>query len=435
MKEELARIVDIVASHDLWRHQTINLIASENVMSPLAESLYINDMMHRYAEGKPRKRYYQGTKYIDEVEIIATELMKKLFETEYAEVRPISGTTANGTVFYVLGGCGKKALIPPVQAGSHVSHTKFGILGALGIEQIEMPYDKETLNIDVDKAIKMIEEVKPAFVVLGGSMYPFPHPVKEIAEAAHSVGAKVVYDAAHVLGLIAGKALEHPIKEGADVITASTHKTFPGPQGGVILTNDKDLYKKASRVVFPVFVSNHHAHRLPSLAVTAVEMMEFGEEYASQVVKNAKALAEELHSLGVKVLGEHLGFTRTHQVVIDVSDRGGAAKPVQDMEEAYIIANKNLLPWDPPDAIANPSGIRLGVQEMTRWGMKEDEMREIAKLIARVLNGEEPAKVREDVIELRKRFVEVHYGYKLEDVPKAKERFQQYLNLVGIRME
>jgi len=278
--------------------------------------------------------------------------------------------------------------------------------------------------------VKMIEEVKPAFVVLGGSLYPFPHPVKEIAEAAHSVGAKVMYDAAHVLGLIAGKALTNPLEEGADVMTASTHKTFPGPQGGVILTNEKDLYKKVSRVVFPVFVSNHHAHRLAPLAVTAVEMMQFGEQYASQVVRNAKALAEELHALGVKVLGEHLGFTRTHQVVIDVSDRGGAAELVKKLEDANIITNKNLLPWDPPDAIANPSGIRIGVQEMTRFGMKESEMKEIAKFIKRVLDGEEPSKVREEVVEFRKQFREVHYGYKLQDLPEAKERFEEYLKNV-----
>ncbi|NPA85767.1 MAG: serine hydroxymethyltransferase [Crenarchaeota archaeon] len=427
----LRDVVRIVKEHDEWRQNTINLIASENVMSPLAESLYLNDMMHRYAEGKPFKRYYQGTRYIDEIEVLATELMKKLFAVEYAEVRPISGTTANGTVFYVLGGGGgKKALIPPVQAGSHVSHTKFGILGALCIEQIEMPYNKETLNIDVDKAVKMIEEVRPAFVVLGGSLYPFPHPVKEIADAAHSVGAKVVYDAAHVLGLVAGKALANPLEEGADVMTASTHKTFPGPQGGVILTNDKDLYKKVSRVVFPVFVSNHHAHRLPSLAVTAVEMMQFGEQYASQVVKNARALAEELHSLGVKVLGEHLGFTRTHQVVVDVSERGGAAELVKKLEEAYIITNKNLLPWDPPDAIANPSGIRIGVQEMTRFGMRESEMKEIARFIKRVLDGEEPQKVKDEVVAFRSQFREVRYGYKLEDLPEAKERFEEYLKSV-----
>ncbi len=156
--------------------------------------------------------------------------MSDLFNVRYVEPRAISGTIANATVFKVLGEYGSRALIAPVQAGSHVSHTKYGALGALGIEHIELPYDAEEMNIDVDKAVKLIEEVKPKFIVLGGSVYLFPHPVKELADAAHSVGAKLVYDAAHVLGLIAGKRWRHPIEHGADVVTASTHKTFPGPQ-------------------------------------------------------------------------------------------------------------------------------------------------------------------------------------------------------------
>ncbi len=426
MSSLIDRIVELVREHDKWRRSTINLIASENVMSPLAESLYLNDMLHRYAEGKPFKRYYQGTKYIDEIEVMTNEIMASLFDARFADVRPISGTTANGTAFYAIAKCGDKAVIPPVQAGAHVSHTKFGILGALGIKHIEMPYDEEALNIDVDKAIKLIESERPKLVVLGGSLYIFPHPVKEIAEAAHAVGAKLVYDAAHVLGLIAGGVLENPLKEGADVMTASTHKTFPGPQGGVYLTNNEELYKKMSKIVFPVFVSNHHTHRLPALYVTALEMKEFGRDYATQIVRNAKALAEELHALGLNVLGADKGFTKTHQVVLDVSEKGGAAKIVKDLEEAYIITNKNLLPKDPPTAIANPSGIRIGVQEMTRFGMKEDDMRTIATFIKRVIDGEDPAKVRKEVIEFRSRYQKVHYGYQLEG--KAKERFLEYLS-------
>ncbi len=426
------RVIELVKEHDNWRRSTINLIASENVMSPLAESLYLNDMLHRYAEGKPFKRYYQGTKYIDEIEVMTNEAMASLFEVKFADVRPISGTTANGTAFYAIAKCGDKAIIPPVQAGAHVSHTKFGILGALGIKHIEMPYDEKELNIDVDKAVKMIEMEEPKLVVLGGSLYIFPHPVKEIAEAAHSIGAKLVYDAAHVLGLIAGKVLENPLKEGADVMTASTHKTFPGPQGGVYLTNDEDLYKKMSKIVFPVFVSNHHTHRLPSLYVTAVEMKEFGEAYANQIVKNAKTLAEELHALGLKVLGEEKGFTKTHQVVIDVSEMGGAAKIVKRLEEAYIITNKNLLPKDPPTAITNPSGIRIGVQEMTRFGMREEEMKTIAQFIKRIIDGEEPEKVRKEVIEFRREYQRVHYGYDLNEV--ARKRFKEYLEHLDIRL-
>ncbi len=413
LPDPVRMVLEQTLTHNRWRrYECVNLIASENVMSPLAEMAYMSDFMHRYAEGKPRKRYYQGTRYIDEIELMVMELMGKLFNAEYVEPRPISGTIANATVFHAFAGPGDKAVIAPVQAGAHVSHTKFGTLGALGIEHIEMPYDAEEMNVDVDKAVRLIEEVKPRLVVLGGSVYLFPHPLREVADAAHSVGAIVMYDAAHVLGLIAGKRWRHPLDHGADLVTSSTHKTFPGPQGGVIFTRVKDLYKAVSKVVFPRFVSNHHLHRLPALAVTTAEMLEYGEAYADQVVRNAKALAEALAAEGFKVLGEHKGYTQSHQVVLDVRELGGGAKIAELWEKANIITNKNLLPYDPPDAIKNPSGIRLGVQEMTRFGMREDEMREIARLMRRVaIDGEDPGKVAEAVRELRSGFLEVKYTF------------------------
>lgn len=419
---ELSEILEATRRHNRWRKwETINLIASENVMSPLAEAAYLSDMLHRYAEGKPFKRYYQGTRYVDIVEDKVSKLMGELLGDALVDVRPISGTIANATVFRVLGRCGDKAVIPPVQAGAHVSHTKFGTLGALCIEQIEMPFDMESFNIDVDKAIKLIESVRPSFVVLGASLYLFPHPVREIAEAAHAVGAKLVYDAAHVLGLIVGKRWRNPLDHGADVLTASTHKTFPGPQGGIIATRDESLFKEIGRTVFPRFVSNHHLHRLPALAVTAVEMKYFGEAYANQVTRNAKALAEALASEGFKVLGEQLGYTKSHQVVIDVKELGGGDKAAKMLEEANIIVNKNLLPYDPPDAIKNPSGLRLGVQEMTRWGMKEDDMREIAKFFRQVLiERVDPVKVREKVVEFRRSFTKVHYTFDVTPLEDGK---------------
>jgi len=416
----LEKIVGITRNHNRWRRfECINLIASENVMSPLAEAAYFTDMMHRYAEGKPRKRYYQGNIYTDEIELLVMELMSKLLEVEYVEPRPISGTIANAVVFRNLADPGDKALIAPVQAGAHVSHTKFGTLGALGIQQVELPFDQESWNIDVDKAVKLIREVRPKFVTLGASVYLFPHPTKEISDAAHEVGAKVVHDVAHVLGLIAGKVWPNPIHEGADVATSSTHKTFPGPQGGIIFTNDRAMYKAVSKTVFPWFVSNHHLHRLPALAVTAVEMMEFGREYAEQVVRNARAFAEALVEEGFKVPTEGLGFTKSHAFVVDVRPQGGGAKVAKLLEDANIILNKNLLPWDPPEAVKDPSGIRIGTQEMTRFGMKENDFRELAKLMREVIiDGKDPTEVRKKVIEFRKNFLEVRYGYK---VPKELE--------------
>lgn len=421
---ELVYLINVVGSHNRWRKfECINLIASENVMSPLAESVYLSDMMHRYAEGRPGKRYYQGTKYVDIVEEMVSKLFGELLNVNYVEPRAISGTIANATVFRVLGNPGDKALIAPVQAGAHVSHTKFGTLGALGIEHVEMPFDTDSWNIDVDKAIKMISDLRPKFVTLGASVYLFPHPNKEIAEAAHEVGAYVVHDVAHVLGLIVGKKWPNPIHEGADIATSSTHKTFPGPQGGLIFTNDGELYKAVSRVIFPWFVSNHHLHRLPATAVTAIEMKYFGESYADQVVRNARAFAEALCSEGFKVLAENLGFTKSHMLVVDVTDLGGGSKVAQELESANIIVNKNLLPWDPPEAVKNPSGIRLGTQEMTRYGAVESDFKEIAIIMRDLLiNRKDPTEVKRKVIEFRKEFTEVKYTFKVPpDILKALE--------------
>lgn len=412
---DLKHVYDLTTTHTRYRkRETINLIASENVMSPLAMLMYLNDMMHRYAEGKPFKRFYQGLKYVDELEVKASELMGQLLNTKFVDLRPVSGTTANAAAFRTFTKPGDKAVVAPVQAGAHVSHTRYGTLGALGIEQIDMPFSLEEWNIDVDKSVKLIEEVKPKIVTLGGSLYIFPHPTRPIAEAAHSVGAKVIHDVAHVLGLIVGGVWPNPLNEGADVITSSTHKTFPGPQGGLFATRLEEDYKEIGKVIFPMFVSNHHLHRLAATAVTALEMREFGRDYASQVVKNAKALAQALASRGVKVVMEEKGFTESHQVVLDVSRHGRGTKVAAALEEANIIVNKNMLPWDRPEDVKDPSGIRIGVQEVTRWGMREGEMEEIAEFIKQVIvDKRDPSEVRRKVVEFRKEFLEVQYCFKI----------------------
>lgn len=390
------------------------MIASENVTSPLVEALYVSDAMHRYAEGLPFRRYYQGTRYIDEVEVYASDLLSELFKVKYVDLRPISGTIANASVFKALGGHGLVTAITPLSGGGHVSHSEYGIMGALGMKPIPLPFDVEEMNIDVEKAKNLIRNERPRFIVLGGSMFLFPHPIKDVKEIAEEVGSYVVFDAAHVLGLIAGRAFPDPLQEGADVVTASTHKTFPGPQGGVIMTNREDIYKSVRKVVFPVFVSNHHLHRLAAVAGAAIEMMYFGKDYAHQVIKNAKTLATSLHDRGFKVLGEKRGFTETHQVVVDVSKIGGGAKCAEALEEANIIVNKNMLPWDTPDMVKNPSGLRLGTQEITRLGMREEHMEIIASFFERILiRGEDPKHVRGEVVELRREFTEVKYTFKI----------------------
>jgi len=409
------KVLEFVEGHEKWRSSTINLIASENVTSPSAIRAIASGFMHKYAEGWPKQRYYQGCKYVDEVELIGVDLFCKLFQSDFADLRPISGTNANQAAFFGLTEAGDKAIVLHTSHGGHISHMPFGAAGMRGLEVHTWPFDNDEFNIDVEKAAQMIRELEPKIVVFGGSLFPFPHPVKELAPVAKEVGAFVMYDAAHVLGLIGGGQFQDPLREGAEVVTSSTHKTFPGPQGGVILYKDLgEATAKLQWAIFPGVLSNHHLHHMAGKVVTAAEMLEFGKAYAEQIVKNAKALAEAMAEEGFKVIGEDKGYTKSHQVIVDVSELheagGGWAAPL--LEEAGIILNKNLLPWDPLEKVNTPSGLRIGVQEMTRVGMMEDDMKEIARFMRRtLLDKEDPKKVEKDVFEFRKQFQKVYYSF------------------------
>jgi glycine hydroxymethyltransferase len=220
----------------------------------------------------------------------------------------------------------------------------------------------------------------------------------------------VWYDAAHVLGLIAGGKFQDPLREGVTILTASTHKTFPGPNHGIVLADKipEDMEKRIRRAVFPGVTSSHHLHAMAALAVTLAEEEIYGKRYATQTIKNAKALGQALHELGLEVLCPHLGFTESHTIAVDVSKRGGGEEVAKNLELANIIANKNLLPGD--ESPVRPSGIRLGSQELTRVGMKESEMKEVARLISKVVTDKSKIeKVRSEVKELRKGFTKIHY--------------------------
>jgi glycine hydroxymethyltransferase len=414
LPQEVKDVIDVVIKHNVWRRQeTINLIASENVMSPLAELLYLNDLSGRYAEGTVGHRYYQGTKFVDVLEDALSKRFAKVLGATFVDVRPISGTIANLATYFALVPEGGVVASLPVKYGGHISHNTVGGLKALRLKTVDLPWDMENFNIDVDAARKVIEEKKPNLIILGASLYLFPHPVKEIAEVAETVGAYVLHDSAHVFGLIIGGVFPNPLKEGAHVTTTSTHKTFPGPQGGLIATVLGDeVNTQIQKAVFPTFTSNYHLHRYAATYVTLIEMEIFGREYATKIVENAKALAEALSAEGITPVAERRGFTKTHQVAVDVSKFGGGDKVAALLEEANIIVNKNALPWD--KSVLRPSGIRMGVQEMTRFGMGRDEMQEIARFIARVLRGEDPAAVRREVTKFRKAFLEIKYGFKLD---------------------
>ncbi|MEM4808850.1 MAG: serine hydroxymethyltransferase, partial [Candidatus Nezhaarchaeales archaeon] len=306
--------------------------------------------------------------------------------------------------------------------GGHISFAEMGGAGVRGLSVIDLPFNEGDMNVDVEKTVELILRVKPKLVVLGASLFLFPHPVRELSKTIEEVGGHVVYDGSHVLGLIAGGEFQDPLAEGALVLMGSTHKTFPGPQGGIVLSNNEEAMEKVEEALFPKLVSNHHLHRVAALAIALAEMMEYGRAYAKDVVANAKELARSLYERGFKVLCPHKGFTSSHQVVIDVTDLGGGRWASKRLEEANIITNMNLLPWDDLKKVNNPSGLRLGVQEVTRLGMKEEEMNFIAEKIEEVLlRGRDPRDAKKEVVKFMSSYQEVKYcfdglnAYKLFD--------------------
>jgi glycine hydroxymethyltransferase len=371
-----------------------------------------SDLHNRYAEGLPGKRYYQGNVYFDEIETMCEDLARDVFKCRFADVRPVTGTVANMAVVMATTKPGDKMTAVATSDGGHISHAKIGALGMRGIRIFNYPFDKRTMNIDPDGAKRLIREVRPKVALFGQSVYLFPTPLREISEAFTEVGCRVWYDAAHVLGLIAGGTFQDPLREGVDIISGSTHKTLPGPQHGMIISDSDDgsLHSSLRRGVFPGVTSNHHLHSVAALAITLAETKEYGADYARQTVSNAKALAQGLHARGMDVLCESQGFTESHTLVIDVEEFNGGAKVSKALESANIIVNKNLLPWN-SDPV-RPSGVRIGVQEVTRLGMKEREMDEVADLIARVVvKDEAPEGVRESAVAFKRDFTKLHYCY------------------------
>ena len=423
------KLVDATSNHERYRDlECINMIASEGLKSPAVREMqaFASDLEGRYAEGENdleghvKKRYYQGQKYMTLIENYTADLMKNLFKCDWTDVRIVSGTHANLATFKGLSLAAKnrKMVVTPLSCGAHISHDYTGLAGnVLGLENINHVYNIDELNIDVDRSIDVIRAAKPGIVTFGGSLFLFPHPIKELKAVCDEVGAYVAYDASHVLGLIAGGVFQDPLREGADFITSSTHKTFPGPQGGVIMGSPSNprlekAVKKIQFAVFPLSASSTHLGRLPALGIAALEMKVFGAELARQIVKNAQTAGQYLWENGVKVLAEHKGFTRSHQIAVDICNFGGGKKIAQNLEDANIVLNKNLLPYDDQSNRDNPSGLRIGFQDITRRGFREGDIKHLCDLMLDVIKEKrKPAEVKEDVLALKREFNQVKYGF------------------------
>jgi len=442
LKKKVEEIRNILIEHNKLFNNSIPLIASENITSPAVDEACNSDFSHRYAEGWVGERVYAGCKYIDLVEDICMELAKEYFKCIHADVRPISGVVANLAMYNAFTSENNgKMLIMPIPKGGHISHapkfTKSGmaIYGTAGTVRglnIEyMAFDSDEMNIDPDATAKIIREVKPEMVLFGGSVFLFPHPVKELSEVAKEVGANVGYDAAHVAGLIGSGYFQDPLREGADAMTMSTHKTLPGPQHGTLVSNREDLIETLKPCMFPALLSNHHLHNVAGLAITLAEMLEYGKDYHKNVIDNAKALGQALYERGINVLMEHKGFTESHQIVVEITNfektigLGGDIERL--LEDANIIINRNLLPWDIVQGrhYKNPGGLRLGTSEVTRLGMGRSEMIDIADFFKDLLlDKKDPKKVKQEVVEFKKGFQEIHYCFQSPN--KAYEYMKFY---------
>jgi glycine hydroxymethyltransferase len=421
-RESYDKIFRALQTHHDWFANSIPLIASENVPSPAVREAIISDFGNRYAEGWAGERVYAGCTYIDEVEMVCLDLAKRLFGAEFADVRPVSGVCANLTVYSAFTDPGETMMALAIPNGGHISAARkefngtAGLVHGLNVEYFA--FDRENWNIDIDKTKEKVrklagENKKPKMVMFGGSLFLFPHPVKELSDFFRSEGVIVCYDSAHVSGLIAGKQFQAPLKEGADAMTLSTHKTLFGPQGGTVLSWNR-YADKIKAGAFPGTSSNHHLHHMAGKAVAFAEFIEFGEDYSKQVIENAQTLAKALSSEGVDVLAEKLGFTKSHQIAVDVTKYGDGGNLEKELEKANIIVNRQLIPGDIQAGrhYMHPGGLRLGTSEVTRLGMGKDEMKQIASLLARIIvKKEDPGKVRKEVETLRSSYENVHYAF------------------------
>ena len=397
----------------------LGMIASENIVSPMVQKIVSSDLHGRYAEGLPYKRYYQGCGDFDTIEELGINLAKKLFNVPFANIQSTSGTVSNIAALKALSKPGDDITAVSTADGGHISHARMGAVGLRDLNLSTYPWDEERMEPDIDASAKLIRDVAPKVALFGQSVFLFPTPLKELADAAHEVGSTVMYDGAHVLGLIAGGCFQDPLHEGADIMTGSSHKTFPGPQGGFILSSSEDekFQRKLNNAVFPGTCSSYHLHHVAGKVVALSEFIEYGDDLSKNTVANAQAFAGALAAEGFDVLAESRGYTASHQVLTRHGDldSGAGAKAADLLEQAGIITNMNMLPGD--TKAMSPSGLRLGVQELTRVGMGTDEMQDVARFYARVLlENEDPSLVKNDVRDFKSNYQVIRYCFNEENL-------------------
>ncbi len=382
--------VKAVIDQELMRQRDkLEMIASENIVSQAVMEAQGSVLTNKYAEGYPGKRYYGGCEHVDVVETLAIERAKRLFGAEHANVQPHSGSQANFAVYFAMLKPGDTIVGMNLSHGGHLTHGSPVNVSGTYFNVVPYGVNADTQQIDYDEFRKIVLEAKPKLIIAGGSAYSRQIDFKKMADVAHEVGAIFMVDMAHFAGLVAAGLHPNPV-EYADIVTTTTHKTLRGPRGGMILC--KEEYAKAiDKAVFPGIQGGPLMHVIAAKAVALGEALqpEF-KVYAEQVIKNAKVLAAELMAKGLTIVS---GGTDTHVMLVDVRNTGLTGKEAEHLlDEIGITANKNTIPFDPASPFVT-SGVRLGTPALTTRGLKEDDMKEIADIIATVLqNPEDTAK-------------------------------------------
>ncbi len=386
----------------------INLNPATNVMNPEAEALLASGLGSRPSLGYPGDKYEMGLEAIERLEIYAAELACAVFGARHAEIRVASGAMANLYGFMACCRPGDAIVVPPPEIGGHVTHQRPGAAGLYGLEVHHAPVDAARYSVDVDALAALVERVKPALVTLGGSLNIHHHPVSEVCEVAHRHGARVMFDAAHLSGPIAGGVWPNPLREGADLVTMSTYKSLGGPAAGLLLSNDDDLARRIEAIAFPGLTANFDVAKSAALAVTLLDWLECGADYAEAMVAAAGALVAALLERDIPVFGGGDGPWASHQMAVEAAAFSGGQAASRTLRGANLLACGIGLPL--PAVAGDLNGLRLGTPECVRRGIGASHMATVAEFVADSLGGRRPcADIAGDVSAFRAGFTGFHY--------------------------
>ena len=401
----LTRIKDLARKNRVIHEQEcFNLNPATNVMNPRAEALLSSGIGSRPSLGYPGDKYEMGLEAIEEIEIIAAQLCADVFDAKFAEVRVPSGAIANLYGFMATCKPGDTIIVPPASIGGHVTHHMAGCAGLYGLRIIEAPVNADGYTVDLDQLRTLAIGERPRLITVGGSLNLFEHPVAAVRAIADEVGAKVMFDAAHQCGIIAGRAWSNPLAEGAHFMTMSTYKSLGGPAGGLIVSNDAEIAQALDAIAFPGMTANFDAAKTAALAVTMLDWRDFGAAYAREMIAMSQALATALDAMGVPVFTGAEGFTNSHQFAVLAAPFNGGQAASKLLRTKGFLACGIGLPV--AEVAGDMNGLRFGTPELVRWGMTSDDATRLAGLIKRGLDGEDTAA---EVSDWRQQFSDLHF--------------------------